>query len=99
MSVFRAVLWKDLAVEWRSRDRVVAMLLFSLLVVMIFQFSLPGGAGKGFLKVASFVVLMCGLYIALGWKVTDTRGGWDTGSKAVASVSAERARSHVANAR
>jgi len=39
-----AVLWKDLLTEWRSRDRVVAMLLFSMLMVVIFHFSLPGGA-------------------------------------------------------
>ena len=44
MNVFLAVLWKDLLTEWRSRERVVAMLVFSLLVVVIFQFSLPGGA-------------------------------------------------------
>ncbi len=41
MSVFRAVLWKDLAVEWRSRDRLVAMTLFSALAVILFWFSLP----------------------------------------------------------
>lgn len=44
MSVFLAVLRKDLLIEWRSRDRVVAMLLFALLVVVIFNFALPGGA-------------------------------------------------------
>lgn len=44
MNVLLAVLWKDLLTEWRSRDRVVAMLVFSLLVVMVFHFSLPGGA-------------------------------------------------------
>jgi heme exporter protein B len=44
VNVFLAVLWKDLLTEWRSRDRVVAMLLFSLLVVVVFHFSLPGGA-------------------------------------------------------
>ncbi len=44
MNVFRAVLWKDLLTELRSRERVVAMLVFSLLVVVIFQFALPGGA-------------------------------------------------------
>ncbi len=44
MNVFLAVLWKDLLTEWRSRDRAIAMLLFSLLVVVIFHFSLPGGA-------------------------------------------------------
>jgi heme exporter protein B len=37
-----AILWKDLVSEWRSRDRVVAMLLFSLLVVVVFHFALPG---------------------------------------------------------
>ena len=41
MNVFLAVLWKDLLSEWRSRDRVVSMLLFSLLVVVIFHFALP----------------------------------------------------------
>jgi heme exporter protein B len=44
VNVFLAVLWKDLLTEWRSRERVVAMLVFSLLLVVIFQFSLPGGA-------------------------------------------------------
>jgi heme exporter protein B len=42
--VFLAVLGKDLRIEWRSRDRVVAMLLFALLVVVVFHFALPGGA-------------------------------------------------------
>jgi heme exporter protein B len=36
-----AVLWKDLLAEWRSRDRLTAMLVFSLLVVLIFQLVLP----------------------------------------------------------
>ncbi len=45
MNVLLAVLWKDLISEWRTRDRVVAMLLFSLLVVVVFHFALPGGAG------------------------------------------------------
>jgi heme exporter protein B len=35
-----AVLWKDLVSEWRRRDRVLAMLLFSLLVVAVFHFAL-----------------------------------------------------------
>ena len=43
MNVFLAVLRKDLLIEWRSRDRVVAMLVFALLVVVVFQFALPGG--------------------------------------------------------
>lgn len=41
MNVMLAVLWKDLLSEWRSRDRIVSMLLFSLLVVIIFHFALP----------------------------------------------------------
>lgn len=41
MNVLLAVLWKDLVSEWRSRDRVVSMLLFSLLVVVTFHFALP----------------------------------------------------------
>jgi heme exporter protein B len=44
VNVFLAILWKDLLVEWRSRERVVAMLIFSLLVVVVFHFALPGGA-------------------------------------------------------
>jgi len=44
VSALLAVLWKDLLTEWRSRDRIVAMLLFSMLMVVIFHFSLPGGA-------------------------------------------------------
>jgi len=47
VSVFLAVLWKDLQLEWRSRDRLVAMLVFSALVVVVFHFALPGGAGAG----------------------------------------------------
>jgi heme exporter protein B len=41
-----AILWKDLLCEWRSRDRVAAMLLFSLLVVAVFHFALPEGTGR-----------------------------------------------------
>jgi len=41
VNVLLAVLWKDLVSEWRSRDRVMAMLLFSLLVVVVFHFALP----------------------------------------------------------
>ena len=44
MNISLAILWKDLLIEWRSRDRVLAMILFSLLVVVIFHFALPGGA-------------------------------------------------------
>jgi heme exporter protein B len=44
VNVLLAILWKDLVTEWRGRDRAVAMLIFSLLVVVIFHFALPGGA-------------------------------------------------------
>jgi heme exporter protein B len=46
VNVVLAILWKDLVSEWRSRDRVTAMLIFSLLVVIVFHFSLPGGATR-----------------------------------------------------
>jgi heme exporter protein B len=36
-----AVLEKDLLTEWRSRDRVVAMAVFSMLMAMVFHFALP----------------------------------------------------------
>ncbi len=35
-----AILWKDLAAELRSRELLSAMLVFSLLVIMIFNFAL-----------------------------------------------------------
>ena len=41
MNVALAVLFKDLATEWRSRDRVVAMTVFSFLIVVVFQFAWP----------------------------------------------------------
>lgn len=44
MNVFWAILGKDLRVEWRSRDRIAAMGVFALLVVVIFQFAAPGGS-------------------------------------------------------
>jgi heme exporter protein B len=46
VSVLLAVLWKDLVTEWRGRDRAVAMLLFSLLVVVVFHFALPTGISE-----------------------------------------------------
>jgi heme exporter protein B len=46
VSALAAVLWKDLVTEWRRRERVVAMLVFSLLVVVVFHFALPEGATR-----------------------------------------------------
>jgi heme exporter protein B len=36
----RAIIWKDLKAEWRTRESLTAMLVFALLVVLIFNFSL-----------------------------------------------------------
>jgi len=44
VSVFWTILGKDLRIEWRSRDRIAAMGVFALLVVVIFQFAAPGGS-------------------------------------------------------
>lgn len=35
-----AIIWKDLTAEWRSREQLSAMLVFSLLVIFIFNFAL-----------------------------------------------------------
>jgi len=35
-----AIIWKDLAVEWRSRELLSAMLVFALIVIFIFNFAL-----------------------------------------------------------
>jgi heme exporter protein B len=68
VNVFLAILWKDLLTEWRSRDRVVAMLLFSMLMVVVFHFAVPGGAtaearenAPGLLWVAYVFSAMLGL--------------------------------------
>jgi len=45
LRVAAAVAAKDLVTEWRSRDRVVAMAVFSMLVVIAFHFALPTGTG------------------------------------------------------
>jgi len=41
VNVALAILWKDLVTEWRGRDRVVAMAVFSFLVVVVLHFALP----------------------------------------------------------
>lgn len=40
LRVIRAIVWKDLAAELRSREMMSAMLVFALLVVLIFNFAL-----------------------------------------------------------
>ena len=46
MNVLLAVLWKDLVSEWRTGDRLLSMLLFSVLVVIVFHFALPADASQ-----------------------------------------------------
>lgn len=35
-----AIIWKDIKTEWRTRENLSAMLVFSLLVILIFNFAL-----------------------------------------------------------
>lgn len=65
MNVFLAILWKDLVTEWRSRDRVVAMLIFSLLVVMVFHFALPTGASERTRELAPGLLWVAYLFAAI----------------------------------
>jgi len=40
LKVVFAIVWKDLAAEWRSRELISGMLVFALLVIFIFNFAL-----------------------------------------------------------
>lgn len=40
LNAVRAVIWKDLTAEWRTRENLSAMLVFALLVILIFNFAL-----------------------------------------------------------
>jgi heme exporter protein B len=40
MRALGALIWKDLAAEWRSRQLISSMLVFSLLVILIFNYAL-----------------------------------------------------------
>lgn len=40
INAMQVMVWKDLKAEWRSRELVTAMLVFSLLVILIFNFAL-----------------------------------------------------------
>lgn len=64
MNTTLAILWKDLVTEWRSRDRVMAMLLFSLLVVVVFHFALPNGTGKGIEENAAGLIWVAYVFAA-----------------------------------
>jgi heme exporter protein B len=40
LNAVKAVIWKDLTAEWRTRENLSAMLVFALLVILIFNFAL-----------------------------------------------------------
>ena len=65
MRVLAAILWKDLVTEWRSRDRVIAMLVFSLLVVVVFHFALPQATGKEIVTHAPGLLWVAFVFAAL----------------------------------
>jgi heme exporter protein B len=39
-SAIATVIWKDFAIEWRARQLLTSMLMFSILVILIFNFTL-----------------------------------------------------------
>ena len=45
LAVTRATLWKDLRMEWRSKDAINSMLFFALLVVVIFELRIQSDGG------------------------------------------------------
>jgi len=60
-----AILWKDLLIEWRSRDRVIAMALFAFLSVVMFWFALPAGSPEQSLLLAPGLFWIAVLFAAL----------------------------------
>ncbi len=50
MSVAWTILRKDLLGEWRSRDRVLSMLIFSLLMAVAFFFALPDARAEDWVE-------------------------------------------------
>jgi len=65
VNVLRAVLWKDLLAEWRSRDRLPAMAVFALLTVVILRFSQPGGALAGGMEAAPGMLWVAYVFAAV----------------------------------
>jgi heme exporter protein B len=64
--VILAILWKDLLTEWRARDRLFAMLVFALLVVVTFHFALPDGtAGDAIERNAAGLLWVAYIFSAL----------------------------------
>lgn len=65
MNVARAILWKDLVSEWRSRDRVISMLLFSALVAVVFHFALPDGTSEQIVDNAAGLLWVAYVFAAI----------------------------------
>lgn len=65
MNVAWALVWKDLLSEWRSRDRLVAMIVFSVLVVVVFQFAWPDATRDETRRLAAGLLWVVYLFAAL----------------------------------
>ncbi len=65
MNVALAILWKDLVTEWRSRDRALAMVVFSLLVVVILHFALPSRDAEEARRLAPGLLWVAYIFAAL----------------------------------
>lgn len=65
MNVAWALLWKDLVSEWRSRDRIVAMVVFSFLVVVVFQLAWPPMESGEMVRFAPGVLWVTYLFAAV----------------------------------
>jgi len=101
VNVFLAVLWKDLLIEWRSRDRLVAMGIFAVLVVIVLYLAAAPGLGRearapGLLWVAYLFASVLGLNRAFalelenealsGLALAPADRGWIFLGKAAASL-------------
>jgi heme exporter protein B len=62
--ITRATLWKDLRLEWRSKDAINSMLFFSLLVVVVFSFSFDPSAEES-RQIAGGLVWVAFLFAAV----------------------------------
>ena len=65
MNVAWALLLKDLATEWRSRDRLIAMIVFSFLVVVVFQFAWPPMESEEMLRFAPGILWVTYVFAAV----------------------------------
>lgn len=65
MKIALAIFRKDLICEWRSRDRVVSMLLFSLLMAVVFYFALPDQGPEAMTRLAPGLLWTAYIFAAL----------------------------------